>query len=80
MAVKANETEKFKAEMVQFAETASQMIKQGIQAMQSQVETVGKDLFKKAIESIGRPVPRPPPRSPPRSLPTRRPSPMRTKR
>jgi len=40
--------------MVQFAETASQMIKQGIQAMQPQVETVGKELSRKAIESIAR--------------------------
>ncbi len=30
------------------------MIKQGILAMQSQVETVGKELFKKAIESIAK--------------------------
>ncbi len=40
--------------MEKFAETASQMIKQGILAMQSQVETVGKELFKKAIESIAK--------------------------
>jgi len=53
-AIKANETQKFAAEMEKFAETASQMIKQGILVMQSQVEAAGKEMFKKAIESIAK--------------------------
>jgi phosphate uptake regulator len=53
-AIKAQETKKFGEEMEKFAETANQLLKQGIQTMLDQVEVVAKDMFKKAIETIAK--------------------------
>jgi hypothetical protein len=53
-AIKANETKKFADEMLKFAETANQLLKQGIQTMLDQVESAAKEIFKKAIDAIAK--------------------------